>query len=116
EALKEKIRRGLVLTQVPVGYVRTENEGMEKTPDRQIQEGIAGIFRKCMMSVDCRRPAYGAEKFQVIGVSMDDAASEVIATIPKMKFNYPVLMGDEHLGVAYGGVLGLPRFCCRFVS
>jgi len=51
---------------------------------------------------------YGAEKFQVIGVSMDDAASEVIATIPKMKFNYPVLMGDEHLGVAYGGVLGLP--------
>jgi len=46
EALKEKIRRGLVLTQVPVGYIRTEDEGMEKTPDRQIQEAIAGIFRK----------------------------------------------------------------------
>jgi DNA invertase Pin-like site-specific DNA recombinase len=28
EALKEKIRRGLVLTQVPVGYIRTEDEGM----------------------------------------------------------------------------------------
>jgi hypothetical protein len=46
EALKEKIRRGLVLTQVPVGYIRTEDEGMEKTPDRQIQEAIGGIFRK----------------------------------------------------------------------
>ena len=46
EALKEKIRRGLVLTQVPIGYVRTENEGMEKTPDRQVQEAIDGIFRK----------------------------------------------------------------------
>jgi DNA invertase Pin-like site-specific DNA recombinase len=46
EALKEKIRRGLVLTQVPVGYIRTEDEGMEKTPDRQIQEAIASIFRK----------------------------------------------------------------------
>jgi len=46
EARRQKVGRGLVLTQVPVGYVRTEDEGMEKTPDRQIQEAIAGIFRK----------------------------------------------------------------------
>jgi DNA invertase Pin-like site-specific DNA recombinase len=46
EAHKEKVRRGLVLTQVAVGYERTEDEGMEKTPDRQVQEAINGIFRK----------------------------------------------------------------------
>jgi DNA invertase Pin-like site-specific DNA recombinase len=46
EAHRQKVRRGLVLTQVPVGYIRTEDEGMEKTPDRQVQEAIAGIFRK----------------------------------------------------------------------
>jgi hypothetical protein len=46
EARRQKVDRGLVLTQVPVGYVRTENEGIEKTPDRQVQEAIAGIFRK----------------------------------------------------------------------
>lgn len=46
EAHKEKVRRGLVLTQVPIGYVRTEDEGIEKTPDHQIQESIRGIFRK----------------------------------------------------------------------
>ncbi len=51
---------------------------------------------------------YGSEKFQVIGISMDDAAPEVIATVSKLKPNYPILMGDEHLGTAYGGVLGLP--------
>ncbi len=51
---------------------------------------------------------YGSEKFQVIGISMDDAAPDVIATVNKLKLNYPVLMGDEHLGAAYGGVLGLP--------
>jgi cytochrome c biogenesis protein CcmG/thiol:disulfide interchange protein DsbE len=51
---------------------------------------------------------YGSEKFQVIGVSMDDAAPEVIATVSKLKLNYPVVMGDEHLGAAYGGILGLP--------
>ncbi len=33
---------------------------------------------------------------------------EVIATVSKLKLNYPVLMGDEYLGEAYGGVLGLP--------
>jgi cytochrome c biogenesis protein CcmG/thiol:disulfide interchange protein DsbE len=51
---------------------------------------------------------YGSENFQVIGVSMDDAAPEVSATVTKLKLNYPVLMGDEHLGAVYGGVLGLP--------
>jgi thiol-disulfide isomerase/thioredoxin len=51
---------------------------------------------------------FGSDKFQVIGVSMDDAAPEVIAVVSKLKLNYPVIMGDEHLGVSYGGVLGLP--------
>src|SRR5580698_2541275 len=51
---------------------------------------------------------YGSTNFQVIGISMDDAAPEVIATVSRLKLNYPVLMGDEYLGAAYGGVLGLP--------
>ncbi|MBB5060852.1 thiol-disulfide isomerase/thioredoxin [Granulicella aggregans] len=51
---------------------------------------------------------YGSEKFQVIGVSMDDGAPEVIAATRKMKIDYRVFMGDAHLGIAYGGVLGLP--------
>ncbi len=51
---------------------------------------------------------FGQDKFQVIGVSMDDATPEVVATVSKLKIDYPVLMGDEHLGEAYGGVLGLP--------
>jgi cytochrome c biogenesis protein CcmG/thiol:disulfide interchange protein DsbE len=51
---------------------------------------------------------YGSANFQVIGISMDDAAPEVIATVSRLQLNYPVLMGDEYLGAAYGGVLGLP--------
>src|SRR5579864_1780501 len=46
EAYRQKVRRGKVLTQVPIGYVRTEDDGMEITPDRQVQEAIRGIFRK----------------------------------------------------------------------
>lgn len=46
EAYRQKVHRGKVLTQVPIGYVRTEDEGMEITPDRQVQEAIRGVFQK----------------------------------------------------------------------
>ena len=51
---------------------------------------------------------YGSRTFQVIGVSMDDESTDVVPTIDRMKLNYPILMGDEHLGAAYGGIMGLP--------
>ena len=43
-ALRQKISRSEVLTEVPIGYVRTETNGIEKTPDRQVQEAIAEVF------------------------------------------------------------------------
>lgn len=51
---------------------------------------------------------YGARGFQVIGVSMDDSADVTKETMQKIRFNYPVLLGDAKLGNLYGGVLGLP--------
>ena len=51
---------------------------------------------------------YGSQNFQVIGISMDDTVPEVIATVSRLKLDYPVLMGDEYHGADYGGVLGLP--------
>jgi peroxiredoxin len=50
----------------------------------------------------------GPREFQVIGVSMDDSKSDVIAMAEKMPFNYPVVMGDEELARSYGGVFGIP--------
>ena len=44
EALRQKISRSGVLTKVPIGYVRNETNGIEKTPDRQVQEAIAEVF------------------------------------------------------------------------
>jgi DNA invertase Pin-like site-specific DNA recombinase len=61
EALKEKIRRGLVLTQVPVGYIRTEDEGMEKTPDRQIQAAQPVSSGSFVSLVVCARYCFGIE-------------------------------------------------------
>jgi peroxiredoxin len=51
---------------------------------------------------------YRARGLQVVGVSMDDAAPVVRRTVSRLSLNYSVVMGDEKIGAAYGGILGLP--------
>jgi peroxiredoxin len=51
---------------------------------------------------------YKADGLTIVGVSMDDDSAPAAAVVRKLQLNYPVVMGDEHLGLQYGGVLGLP--------
>ena len=51
---------------------------------------------------------YGPQGLEVIGISMDDDAPPPRRLVERLKLNYPVAMGDEHLAARYGGVLGLP--------
>lgn len=51
---------------------------------------------------------HGARGFQVVGVSMDDSTDITRETMQKIRFDYPVILGDAKLGNLYGGVLGLP--------
>ena len=53
---------------------------------------------------------YGGQGLQVVGVAMDDSGKEEIAKFAKeMGMNYPVLLGKEAVGDAYGGVPALPE-------
>jgi thiol-disulfide isomerase/thioredoxin len=53
---------------------------------------------------------YGAQGLQIVGVAMDDSSKEDIAKFVKdMGVNYPVLIGKEAVGDAYGGVPALPE-------
>ena len=45
-AFEQKIARGHALWEVPVGFVRSDDDRLEKTPDRRVQEAVAGVFRK----------------------------------------------------------------------
>jgi cytochrome c biogenesis protein CcmG, thiol:disulfide interchange protein DsbE len=51
---------------------------------------------------------YKKDGLAIVGVSMDDDSDPVKGLVRKLRVNYPVVMGDEKLGLAYGGVLGLP--------
>jgi len=39
------VRRGFALWEVPVGFIRTEEGRIEKTPDRQVRQAVATIFQ-----------------------------------------------------------------------
>jgi cytochrome c biogenesis protein CcmG, thiol:disulfide interchange protein DsbE len=51
---------------------------------------------------------YRTDGLEIIGVSMDDDLAPVESLVRKGNVNYPIVMGDEKLGLLYGGVLGLP--------
>jgi len=52
--------------------------------------------------------AYQRQGLQVVGVSMDDDAGQARRLLARLHVVYPVLLGDEQMGLAWGGVLGLP--------
>ena len=53
---------------------------------------------------------YGPEGLQIVGIAMDDASPKEIGDFAKeMGVNYPVLIGKEAVGEAYGGVQFLPE-------
>jgi len=53
---------------------------------------------------------YGAQGLQIVGVAMDDSGKDEIARFAKdMGMNYPVVLGKEAVGQAYGGVDALPE-------
>jgi len=46
EARHEKAKRGELVITAPVGYIKTEEQRLEKNPDRRVQEAISLVFRK----------------------------------------------------------------------
>ena len=65
----------------------------------------------CMVAIPRFRDLqtrWGGRGFQVIGISMDDSASEARLAATRLRVNYPVVMGDAKLAIGYGGILGLP--------
>jgi DNA invertase Pin-like site-specific DNA recombinase len=105
EAHREKVRRGLVLTQVPVGYIRTEDEGIEKTPDRQVQEAITGIFRKFRELGSVRQVMlwYRDEKLLIPGLLRESGNRKVVWTSPVYARIFGILKNPTYAGVFVWG-------------
>lgn len=52
---------------------------------------------------------YGKEGFMIVGISLDQAGPDVVkAFAAKAEINYQLVMGDEEVVSAFGGVEGIP--------
>jgi DNA invertase Pin-like site-specific DNA recombinase len=46
EARREKARRGELVVSAPIGYIKSEDQRLEKDPDRRVQQAILLVFHK----------------------------------------------------------------------
>jgi len=87
ESFEQKARRGSAMWELPVGFIRSDEGRIEKTPDRQVQQAVASIFRKFRELGSARQAAIWFREEQIL--------------VPKAK---PGTAGQGILwGVASGG-------------
>jgi DNA invertase Pin-like site-specific DNA recombinase len=66
QAFEQKVQRGHLLWEVAVGFVRTEEDRCEQTPDRQVQQAITGVFRKFRELGSARQTALWYRDAQIL--------------------------------------------------
>jgi len=119
EAHRQKVQRGMVMTQVPVGYVRTEDEGIERTPDRQVQEAILGVFGKFRELGSARQVFlwYRDEKLLLPALSRESGNRKVVWMVTYTKqaaWTTPALLVQRRSRTSDGAILHhLRRNTCR---
>jgi cytochrome c biogenesis protein CcmG/thiol:disulfide interchange protein DsbE len=65
--------------------------------------------RKEIPSLVKLQEKYRDKGFAVVGVSMDEGGSKLVAKfLDKQKVSYPVIIGDAELARGFGGVIGVP--------
>jgi DNA invertase Pin-like site-specific DNA recombinase len=105
EALREMIARGEVLWEVPVGYVRTEDNRIEMTPDLQVQEAIRGVFAKFRELGSARQVHlwYCQEQVPLPSARHRNRRQEVAWRLPVYKRVHAILTNPCYSGAFFHG-------------
>src|SRR5262250_529089 len=105
EAFEQKVRRGFALWEVAVGFIRTEEGGIEKTPDRQVQQAVAAVFQKFRELGSARQATiwFREEQIPVPQTKPGTAGREVIWKLPSSGRIRQMLKNPCYAGAfAYG--------------
>ena len=105
EAFEQKVRRGFALWEVPVGFIRTEEGQIEKTPDRQVQQAVVSVFRKFQQLGSARQATiwFREEQILVPKTKPGTAGQEVIWGVPSSGRIRQMLKNPCYAGTfAYG--------------
>lgn len=102
EARREMAKRGELIVSAPVGYIKTEEPSLERTPDRRVREAIELLFEKVIEIGSVRQTLLW---FQEHGLQFPahTAKSEVLWKRPSYGCFYRLLTNPIYAGVyAYG--------------
>jgi DNA invertase Pin-like site-specific DNA recombinase len=105
EAFEQKVRRGCVLWEVPVGFVRTGDDRVEKSADRQIQSAIQSVFQKFREFGSARQTMlyFRDEQIRLPEVIRGTAGQEVVWQLPAGSGIRQILRNPQYAGAfAYG--------------
>jgi DNA invertase Pin-like site-specific DNA recombinase len=105
EAFEQKVSRGFALWEVPVGFIRTEEGLIEKTPDRQVQQAISAVFQKFQQLGSARQATiwFREERIPVPLAKPGSAGQEVIWKQPSSGRIRQMLKNPCYAGAfAYG--------------
>ena len=105
EALLQMIRRGLVLSEVPVGYVRTDDHRIEMNPDRQVQQAVRGVFIKFREMGSARQVFlwYCQERLPLPHVKAATLGREIVWRVPVYNSIIHMLKNPSYAGVFVHG-------------
>jgi len=104
-AFEQKITRGCALWELPVGFVRTEHDGVEKAADRQVQQAIAMVFAKFTALGSARQTMLYLrdEKLLLPEVVRGTGGTEVIWRLPRESRVHQILRNPCYAGaLVYG--------------
>jgi DNA invertase Pin-like site-specific DNA recombinase len=113
EAFEQKIRRGHAMWEVPVGFVRTEDDRIEKSADRQVQHAIAGVFTQFRILGSARQTTlwYRDAQLPLPEVSPGTAGHEILWRLPSGH-----RMNQRLTNPCYAGALVSGRTAAKVVT
>ena len=112
EALLQMIGRGLVLWEVPVGFVRTESNHIEVIADRQVQQAVRSVFAKFREMGSARQVFlwYCQERIPLPHVKPGTSGREIAWRLPVYNHIIHMLKNPSYAGAFVHG-----RSCTRTV-
>jgi hypothetical protein len=109
EAFEQKVRRGCVMWEVPVGFVRTADDRVEKSPDRQIQAAIHSVFEKFRELGSARQTVlyFRDEQIRLPEVVRGTAGHESVWRLPTESRIHQILRNPQYAGAFVYGRTGM---------
>jgi recombinase len=104
-AFEQKVSRGFTLWEVSVGFIRTEEGRIEKTPDRQVQQAITNVFHKFHQLGSARQATiwFREEQIPLPHAKLGTAGREVFWALPSSGRILQILRNPCYGGAfAYG--------------